>query len=213
VDEFMQIIHRRASDYVTTPWKNGGGRTTQVAIDPPEMTLSEPFLWRVSRAEVKASGPFSQFPGYERHIIQLAGGRMRLDHGVHGAKDLAIETPYVFSGDWPTYGSLDDGSARDFNLMLRREYARGRTTICRMKPDESLAKPLAAHVSIIVVLGGSLLATSTQSIRLLAEDCLILKRRPTESERDGESANTRTIELSAMDVVTFVWIEIDLISE
>jgi environmental stress-induced protein Ves len=55
-------------------WKNGGGTTTQILVEPQGAAR---LAWRVSVADVAASGPFSSFPGYERHIVVIEGGARR----------------------------------------------------------------------------------------------------------------------------------------
>ena len=64
----MQILYAR--DRVVSPWKNGGGTTTEVAAFPPGAPL-ENFGWRVSIAQVARSGPFSLFPGIDRTLALL----------------------------------------------------------------------------------------------------------------------------------------------
>ena len=60
------------SHLVATPWKNGGGVTRQIAIDPPGSGLDD-FGWRLSTAEVAQDGPFSRFDGVDRQLHILAG--------------------------------------------------------------------------------------------------------------------------------------------
>ncbi|PJI43881.1 MAG: hypothetical protein CTR53_02425 [Ferrovibrio sp.] len=54
------------------PWKNGGGTTYQIAVDPPEANTSN-FRWRVSRAVIEKDGPFSSFPNVSRWIVLVSG--------------------------------------------------------------------------------------------------------------------------------------------
>lgn len=113
------------ADYKRTPWKNGAGTTTELAISPQNATLSD-FLWRVSIAEVAADGPFSLFPGSDRTIMLIEGAGMVLDAGSHGS--IALLEPlqaHSFSGDWPVFGKLVSGPVCDFNLIVRRDRARG----------------------------------------------------------------------------------------
>ena len=60
------------SQLVATPWKNGGGVTRQIAIDPPGSGLDD-CGWRLSTAEVAQDGPFSRFDGVDRQLHILAG--------------------------------------------------------------------------------------------------------------------------------------------
>lgn len=119
--------HLRPGDYRVMPWKNGGGVTTEIAIHPEGTDLSGAgFTWRVSIAEVASDGPFSRFPGYDRHIMTISGNGMILEAENHGAIDLSRQfEPREFSGDWRVDGRLIDGPVRDFNLMVAREQAKG----------------------------------------------------------------------------------------
>jgi environmental stress-induced protein Ves len=120
----MKVLRRE--EYKVMPWKNGGGITTEIWVSPPGMGLAgEPFDWRVSIADVASDGPFSKFPGYDRHIMLLEGEGMRLVTDEGGVIDLALHRPAAFSGDWTVSGKLIDGPVRDFNLMVARRFGRG----------------------------------------------------------------------------------------
>ena len=115
----MRFLGR--ADYRVMPWKNGGGTTTELMIWPEGSSLADGFDWRVSMADVAASGPFSRFPGYDRHLMMIEGRGMTLDGGPEGPMTLATPCePMCFSGDWDVSGTLIEGPIRDFNLMLRR---------------------------------------------------------------------------------------------
>jgi environmental stress-induced protein Ves len=112
------------------PWKNGGGRTTEIAAEPPGSTL-DGFAWRVSIADVERDGPFSAFPGVDRTIVLLEGRGMELSDA-HGSVTLAVPyEPWTFSGDEPVACRLVGGAVRDFNLMTRRADARGEVAVVR----------------------------------------------------------------------------------
>jgi hypothetical protein len=114
------------------PWKNGGGSTTQLVIEPPGGSLAAGFDYRLSMAAVPASGPFSSFPGIDRTLLLVAGAGMELDHGAQGRSLLAGPwQPVTFSGDWATVGRLLGGPCRDFNVMTARDRYRHRVTILR----------------------------------------------------------------------------------
>ena len=118
------------------PWKNGLGATTELLIDPPGATLAGGFLWRLSMADVAASGPFSPFPGVDRTLMLLAGGGMELDHGDHGRQLLARPLePVSFSGDWSTHGRLLAGPCRDFNVLSARGKVRHELTVLELGPE------------------------------------------------------------------------------
>lgn len=109
------------SDYRRMPWKNGGGTTTELVVEP--LPDAARFLYRASIADVAADGPFSRFEGYDRHIVLLEGAGMTLACGAHGDITLARHAPRTFSGDWPVNGRLTAGPVRDFNLMVDRAHA------------------------------------------------------------------------------------------
>jgi environmental stress-induced protein Ves len=108
-------------DVVATPWKNGGGLTQEITCWPPGAGLDD-FQWRVSVASIRASGPFSVFPGIDRVILLLEGSGVRLrspGQGIDHRLD-EIYSPLRFSGDAACDCDLLGGDARDFNVMTRR---------------------------------------------------------------------------------------------
>jgi environmental stress-induced protein Ves len=117
-DTDMKII--RASDLAPRPWKNGGGVTWEIAIDPPGAQL-EGFRWRVSRARIEADGPFSVFPNCERWItcVEGAGFALHFDDGLKIAVPPFL--PVRFSGDRPAACRLADGPCTDINVIARRD--------------------------------------------------------------------------------------------
>ncbi|GAB2580500.1 HutD family protein [Dyella jejuensis] len=119
----MSIIHLR--DCPALPWKNGMGRTRELAVHPAGAGIDD-FLWRVSVAEVDSAAPFSPFPGIDRHIALLegAGFTMTLD-GQHAHALTTPFAPFAFPGEARVAAHLHGGPTRDFNLMLRRGTVRG----------------------------------------------------------------------------------------
>ena len=83
------------------PWKNGLGTTTEIAVHPPGAGL-DAFAWRVSIADLGASGPFSIFAGYDRTLVQIEGAPMTLSHAGRGEKRLSLLSPYRFAGELDT---------------------------------------------------------------------------------------------------------------
>lgn len=123
------------AQYRVMPWKNGGGTTTELSIEPPGASLETGFDWRLSMAAVGTSGPFSRFEGYDRTLLLLEGGGMQLDHGPNGTARLsACLEPIRFSGDWQTAGTLLQGPCRDFNVITRRTTCRHSLEVLRLGP-------------------------------------------------------------------------------
>ena len=145
----------RAADCRVMPWKNGQGSTTELAVEPPGATLDD-FLWRVSIAELRAPGPFSAFPGYDRIITQLDGPPMTLTHGREQPVVLRPLVPHAFSGDDET-GCDVAGIAHDFNLIVRRDHARATLGVHRLSEGETLAGEADA-VTLLHLLEGELYA-------------------------------------------------------
>ena len=131
------------SDYRRMPWKNGGGRTTEIAAHPPGAGF-DTFVWRVSVADVTQSVPFSAFPGVDRTLVLLAGKGLRLA-GEGSPVDVHTEfEPVDFSGDQAIMCTLVDGSVRDFNLMVRRGHVRGAVVVLRA--GEEALPPATTYV-------------------------------------------------------------------
>jgi environmental stress-induced protein Ves len=150
----------RADDYSRMPWRNGGGTTTQLVVEPRDEekpgTAARRFLYRVSIADVESDGPFSRFEGYDRYIMMLSGRGMTLDCGVHGRIHLARPfEPHAFSGDWDVRANLQAGAVRDFNLIVDR--ARATASLSARHIDAPTAMALEAGTTCIAyVIAGTL---------------------------------------------------------
>jgi environmental stress-induced protein Ves len=124
--------HRLLSpaDYLCAPWRNGGGRTTEIAAYPPGSSIDR-FDWRVSIAEVDRDGPFSTFPGVDRILVLLAGGGLRLSGSGEPIELRALGEPCAFDGGAPLQCTLFRGPVQNFNLMIRRARVRGEVVVVR----------------------------------------------------------------------------------
>ncbi len=56
-------------------WRNGAGETREICCFPPE---TRDFNWRASIASIASNGEFSLFPGVDRVITLLEGGKSTL---------------------------------------------------------------------------------------------------------------------------------------
>ncbi len=131
----MRVL--RTSDYPILPWKNGGGITREILKVPPD---GAEFEWRLSLATIDAPGPFSSFEGYERTLVLVDGGGVRLDFGPQGHTDL--RTPgesVVFDGAWPTSCTLIAGRSTDLNLIVAKTRAQARSRVMTVTTTETIA--------------------------------------------------------------------------
>ncbi|OYQ31715.1 hypothetical protein CHU95_21515 [Niveispirillum lacus] len=111
----MSGLLLRAATRVSTPWKNGGGETTTVAVFPEGAGLSD-FDWRISIARVDGDGPFSAFPGIDRTLTLLTGGSLALN----GHVLTPDSAPFAFDGALPMQALVTGGPVHDLNVMTRR---------------------------------------------------------------------------------------------
>jgi uncharacterized protein len=166
--------HLRVQDYRIMPWKNGGGSTSELAISPEESGLSgNPFMWRVSIADVVADGSFSRFPGYDRHIMVIEGEGMVLQ--AEGGREIELSTafaPTSFSGDLDVHSRLIRGPVRDFNLIVARCFGKSELAV-----DEIAARkayPPEGAIRVIHVFDGEVLANghviATDETIIIGED-------------------------------------------
>jgi uncharacterized protein len=121
----------RAAERSAVPWKNGGGLTREVAVHPPGSDLGN-FDWRVSLAEVHRGGPFSSFPGVDRHLAVLEG---QLELAVAGRDRFTLfagTPPVSFPGDVPAFAEPRQPPVADLNVMTRRSRFEARLLRCRV---------------------------------------------------------------------------------
>ncbi len=112
-----------------TPWKNGGGSSTEIVVSPPGAGFDD-FDWRISLATIASSGAFSVFPGIDRTLSLVAGDgvHLELDHERRVALDAGAPT-IAFAGEaavFATVGSGPNPVSTDFNVMTRRSRCRHR---------------------------------------------------------------------------------------
>jgi uncharacterized protein len=152
----VRVALLRGADLAASPWKNGGGVTREIAAarDETQGAALDAFAWRVSVADVAQPGPFSRFEGVERTLVLLEGAGMLLDEAGPAAKTLALLQPLDvarFAGETSIDARLVDGPTRDFNLMVRRDAARGTLDVWRAP----LARDIAAQTVLLYCAQGA----------------------------------------------------------
>ncbi len=168
----MLLCHLPAASHRRTRWKNGGGWTTELGIEPATADLSGDFDWRVSIADIEQDGPFSLFPGVERDLFLLEGAGMLLD--IDGAEQ-RLNQPLQrvhFSGDAHVECRLIDGATRDFNVMVR-----ARSIVAYIAASEPLhcltiAGPAGSQWLIYVCSGDAIIDADVDAIQLGVGDGL-----------------------------------------
>ena len=155
-----QIV--QLDDVSPTPWRNGGGVTRELACWPD----STDWVWRMSVAEIAASGPFSRFEGVQRWFAVLAGAGVRLliDGRAH---ELGCSSPPLcFNGASPVDCELREGATQDFNLMLRGPQQRAR--MLRISGAEFFDLAVPAVVALYAIEDGSRIVVDGSSVALSA---------------------------------------------
>jgi environmental stress-induced protein Ves len=113
----MQLL--RAADRLAVPWKNGGGVTRDVVVSPAGATMDD-FDWRISIADIAASGPFSRFPGIDRKLAVLQG---KVALTVEGSAPVLLDPHSAaldFYGESAVQADPVGGPSMDLNVMTRR---------------------------------------------------------------------------------------------
>lgn len=160
------------------PWRDGGGVTTEIAIEPAEASVSDAFAWRLSSARVEASGPFSRFPGCLRTLVLLDGAGLVLTVGSRTLLLDAFEWPVHFAGDDDTRATLLQGGCIDLGLIWDPTQVRTRLSTHRLA-SAPLEIPLAITTLLVAPRGG--IRVAPQGVDLGPMDCV----RSDGTEQDG----------------------------
>lgn len=169
----MHIVRRSA--FKAVPWKNGGGITHEVTRVPtatPAVAGADAFRWRVSVAEIDASGPFSEFPDHHRIMVLLRGGGVRLSFSGGEPFELhSVGDCVSFDGAWSTQCTLLDGPCTDLNLMVSKASPPAHAQVLRLTESVALGE---GTVTLLFAIAGAVSVHGDQGIsRLDAWDCAI----------------------------------------
>ncbi len=125
-----------------SPWRNGGGVTRELAAWPS----AQDWVWRISVAEVEASGPFSCFAGVQRCFAVLHGAGVRLRFASQQLELTQASEPLSFDGADAVDCDLLQGATQDFNLMVRCD--RSSATLRRLRAAERIVLATGKTVAV-----------------------------------------------------------------
>ena len=104
------------AQYRRTPWKNGGGTTVDIA--------EQNGVWRFGRTPITAPGPFSDYAGFDRLQVLVAGRGLVLQTPDGEIDVRAPFKPVAFAGETPIVSRLESGPVEVINLMGERRHVR-----------------------------------------------------------------------------------------
>ncbi|MFD2167795.1 HutD family protein [Thalassotalea euphylliae] len=177
----LEIIS--SSSFKTIPWKNGLGKTVEMAIS--DGGTVDNFDWRISQATVANDGEFSDFSGLERNLVLIKGEGISL---LHKMADAALNQGYCqedhltqlldyanFDGGYKTFGKLhgNEPATReiiDLNIMTRAD--KFDTQVITAKSCNKLALP-KADIVFVYSLSSGLILQDEQGEQSIEDGALI----------------------------------------
>jgi environmental stress-induced protein Ves len=135
------------------PWRNGGGTTRELMVEPPGATFDSGFAWRLSIADVAKDGPFSELPGLDRSMVVIGGPGMTLEFPMGRREAVEPFSVFRFPGEVPCTGHLTGGPVTDVNAMTARGKARHAVRVIEVDaaPRAVLATTLKASAPVVAV--------------------------------------------------------------
>lgn len=136
-----------ASGFRRTPWKNGGGVSTDIAdcYRPDAAPAAwDGVIWRLGRTQIVTPGPFSDLTGYERLQVVIAGRGLVL---VTPDREIDLREPLRpvrYDGGTPIMTRLEHGPVEVVNLIADRALCD--ITLVVLKPDEPAELPPGLHL-------------------------------------------------------------------
>lgn len=149
------------SHYRRTPWKNGGGVTVDIA--------GQDDVWRLGRTPITVAGPFSDYAGFDRLQVLVAGHGLVLDTP-DGEIDVRMPfRPVRFAGETPITSRLESGPVEVVNLIGAR--ATVRIALEVLEDGRTLTVEAGTHLAYAAQ-GGAALDISGTPHRLAADHAL-----------------------------------------
>jgi environmental stress-induced protein Ves len=111
-----RVTRLSPASYRRMPWRNGGGVTIDIAFEGD--------VWRFSRTPITTEGPFSDYAGYDRLQVLVAGSGLVLETP-GGEIDLRQPLqPVRFAGETAIRSRLEAGPVEVVNLLGDRARVR-----------------------------------------------------------------------------------------
>ena len=150
------------SDFKTMPWKNGFGVTTEIHRIDHEGSME----FRVSSAAIPSSGPFSDFTGYDRTLVNLGPDSIYLTIGDEPESVLENHAVVHFDGGVQSSCRVS-APVRDLNVFCARGKYFASTIVRRLLKPEFV--PIVPFSNILLyVIRGSLVAQTGDGREFLA---------------------------------------------
>ncbi|MFT9016115.1 MAG: HutD family protein [Acetobacter sp.] len=146
----MSMIFAELDGFPLVPWRNGAGKTREIAASPAGKDGAAGSLWRISLASITRDCAFSFFPGFERSLALACDGTLTLNGLSTGPRILQDAGDIVhFSGDEAVFATCHAAPVQAFNLMAVPTL--GATMHCHTRPTD-LARD---HMAFLLPLGGA----------------------------------------------------------
>jgi environmental stress-induced protein Ves len=119
----LRIVTLDPAGYRTTPWKNGGGVSTDIADAYRSGAAPGDWrgvLWRFGRTTIAAPAPFSDLTGFDRIQVVVRGRSLVLE--THSG-EIDLREPFRparFRGEPPILSCLEAGPVEVVNLIGAR---------------------------------------------------------------------------------------------
>lgn len=150
--------------YRRTPWKNGGGVTVDIAEHED--------AWRFGRTPITTPGPFSDYSGFDRAQVLVAGRGLVLQTP-EGEIDVRTPLmPVAFAGETPIVSRLESGPVEVVNLIGDR--AKVRIDLQVLRAGAAMGRSAGTHI-IYATQGPAALAIDGAAHRLAADHALRLE--------------------------------------
>lgn len=149
--------------YRRTPWKNGGGVTVDIAEHED--------AWRFGRTPITTPGPFSDYSGFDRAQVLVAGRGLVLQTP-DGEIDLRTPfQPVTFAGETPIVSRLEAGPVEVVNLIGNR--ARVQVDLQVLHGGATMGRSAGTHI-VYAAQGPAALAIEGAAHRLASDHALRL---------------------------------------